>query len=223
MTGVCLVHAAMLTMIWIQAPTANPIEISQPAIAGVIVAPANTSQPQPAKPKEPAKPQHTSTPQPKPKLQHKPTLPYKPKPKVNSEIKPLPRVENPIATPPKPIATPISTTTASTSAMPSAPEGKQADIPVQAPRVDASHLKNPAPQYPTLSRRLREQGRVLLELLILADGTIGEIRVKTSSGFARLDQAALSVVKHWRYVPANRRGEAIPFRYLQPIEFSLAN
>lgn len=91
------------------------------------------------------------------------------------------------------------------------------------PRIDASHLNNPAPPYPPVSRRLREEGKVLLEVYILSDGTVGEIRLKTSSGYPRLDKSALEAVQHWRYVPAKRGGEPIPYWYVQPIVFSLRN
>ncbi|MFO7640677.1 MAG: energy transducer TonB [Candidatus Competibacteraceae bacterium] len=57
------------------------------------------------------------------------------------------------------------------------------------PRVDASHLNNPAPVYPAPSRRLREEGRVLLDVYILPDGSVGQIRLRASSGFRRLDQS----------------------------------
>lgn len=89
------------------------------------------------------------------------------------------------------------------------------------PRIDASQLDNPAPSYPSRSRQLREQGRVLLDVYILPDGTVGEIRLRESSGFPRLDRAALEAVRGWRYVPARRGGEAIPYWYVQPINFTL--
>lgn len=63
---------------------------------------------------------------------------------------------------------------------------------------------------------------MLLEMLVLPDGSVAELRVKTSSGFERLDQAALDAVKSWRFLPARRGGEAIAYRYVQPIAFSLA-
>jgi protein TonB len=89
------------------------------------------------------------------------------------------------------------------------------------PRSDASGLNNPNPTYPAMSRRLAEQGKVLLEVLILANGTVGEIKLKQSSGFKRLDDAALQTVKQWRFQPAKRGNQAIDYWYIQPISFSL--
>jgi protein TonB len=60
---------------------------------------------------------------------------------------------------------------------------------------------------------------VLLDVYILADGTIGEIRLRQSSGYPRLDRAALEAVRHWRYLPARRGNQPIPYWYVQPIEF----
>lgn len=91
------------------------------------------------------------------------------------------------------------------------------------PRSDAAHLNNPAPVYPVVSRRLREQGRVLMDVYILPDGSVGEIKLKRSSGSARLDQAALDAVRQWRYLPARRGNEPIPYWYVQPLDFTLSS
>ena len=90
------------------------------------------------------------------------------------------------------------------------------------PRVDAGHLNNPAPGYPPVSRRMGEQGQVLLDVLILADGSVGELKVKKTSGFRRLDSAALDAVERWRYQPARRGNTPIAYWYVQPIVFALA-
>ena len=90
------------------------------------------------------------------------------------------------------------------------------------PRVDAIRQNsNIAPVYPRVSLRRKEQGRVILEVLILKDGTVGEIRIKQSSGYPRLDQAALKAVKRWQYIPAQQGGDQIDYWYQQPIMFSI--
>jgi protein TonB len=68
---------------------------------------------------------------------------------------------------------------------------------------------------------LGEQGRVELDVYILADGSVGEIKLKRSSGYSRLDQAAADAVRQWRYQPARRGSEAIAFWYVQPLTFSI--
>lgn len=103
-----------------------------------------------------------------------------------------------------------------------APAPPPAPSPVRPPRVDATQHNNPPPIYPAVARRRGEQGRVVLALLIKADGHVEELDVHTSSGFPRLDQAALNAVRQWRYTPAMRAGVAIDYHYLQPITFTLS-
>lgn len=93
--------------------------------------------------------------------------------------------------------------------------------PVIPPHTDAANLKNPVPAYPGMSRRLREQGRVVLDVHVLADGSVGEVRLRHSSGYTRLDQAAIKAVRVWRYVPARRSDLPISYWYAQPVVFAL--
>lgn len=89
------------------------------------------------------------------------------------------------------------------------------------PRVDAYQHNNPSPKYPKLSKRLREEGTVILQLLITKDGLVREVEIKISSGYQRLDQAAIKAVKQWRYTPAFQGNEMIDYRYEQPVRFSM--
>lgn len=89
------------------------------------------------------------------------------------------------------------------------------------PRFDAAYLQNPPPDYPALSRRLGEEGRTLLRVLISPEGLPRDIQLQASSGFSRLDQAALQTVRRWRFVPAMRGGETFAAWVLVPIRFDL--
>lgn len=92
---------------------------------------------------------------------------------------------------------------------------------VSAPIFNAAYLNNPAPAYPPLLRRAGEQGKVILRVLVNADGHADEVRIQHSSGQAMFDEAALDAVRKWRFVPA-RRGEAVVAEWVQvPIEFRL--
>lgn len=95
-----------------------------------------------------------------------------------------------------------------------------AAIPTQ-PRFDASYLDNPAPTYPGLSRRLREEGQVLLRIFVSADGLPDKIELRQSSGFLRLDSAAQEIVQRWRFIPARLGDERVSAWVLVPISFSL--
>ena len=85
----------------------------------------------------------------------------------------------------------------------------------------AAYLNNPSPLYPRLSRQLREAGVVLLHVLITPEGRSEQIVIHKSSGYERLDQAALQAVQQWRFVPAKRGEEAIAAWVMVPINFQL--
>lgn len=89
------------------------------------------------------------------------------------------------------------------------------------PRFLAAYLNNPAPEYPPLSRKLGEEGRVVLRVLVSPEGRPSQIEVKGGSGSARLDQAAVETVRRWRFVPARLGDEAVSAWVLVPISFHL--
>jgi protein TonB len=92
---------------------------------------------------------------------------------------------------------------------------------VELPSSDAQYLQNPKPTYPAISKRLGEQGKVLVRVLIGADGTAQQAEIRQSSGFDRLDKAALATVLSWRYVPGKRGGVAESMWFNVPINFIL--
>ena len=92
---------------------------------------------------------------------------------------------------------------------------------MELPSSDADYLQNARPAYPALSKRLGEQGKVLVRVLIGVDGTARQAEVQKSSGFDRLDQAALATVQRWRYVPGKRGGVAEAMWFTVPIVFVL--
>ncbi|MBS1228948.1 MAG: Ferric siderophore transport system, periplasmic binding protein TonB [Proteobacteria bacterium] len=101
------------------------------------------------------------------------------------------------------------------------PTGTIAPASVSAPRFDAAYLANPAPAYPSLSRKLGEQGRVVLHVLVDAGGRASRIEIKSSSAWPRLDQSAQDAVARWKFVPARRGDEAVDAWVLVPIVFNL--
>lgn len=92
---------------------------------------------------------------------------------------------------------------------------------VSAARFDADYLRNPAPPYPALSRRLGEQGKVVLRVLVNAQGTADNVELRTSSGSSRLDNAALDTVRRWKFVPARRGETTVQSWVLVPVIFQL--
>lgn len=72
-------------------------------------------------------------------------------------------------------------------------------------RVSGDHY----PEYPAISRRRGEEGQVILDVEVLPSGRAGSVRVASSSGHKRLDEAALRAVKEANFQPAERRGEPV--------------
>jgi protein TonB len=104
---------------------------------------------------------------------------------------------------------------------PPAPAAQPPSPSVSQPRFDADYLSNPAPAYPALSRRLGEEGKVLLRVFVQPDGRPNQIEVKTGSGSPRLDQAAQEAVWRWKFIPARRGDEAVGAWVQVPINFNL--
>lgn len=85
----------------------------------------------------------------------------------------------------------------------------------------AAYLDNPHPAYPAVSRRNRESGVVRLRVQVSAEGRAQEVRIESSSGHRRLDEAALRAVRTWKFVPARRGKESVAAWVIVPIAFRL--
>src|SRR5437870_8142396 len=82
---------------------------------------------------------------------------------------------------------------------------------------------NPLPPYPLVARRLGKEGVVPLEVLVTPDGRAADVRVLRSSGFAPLDDSAVTTVRErWRFIPQRRGGVPVESRVTVPIRFRLA-
>lgn len=120
-----------------------------------------------------------------------------------------------------PAATPVTVPPAPTFSEPVTPVAAPS-VPVQIqPRFDADYLSNPRPPYPGISRRLGEQGRVVLRVQVAVDGLAQSVQLHSSCGYARLDDAALETVRRWKFVPAKLGNEPVAATVLVPIIFSL--
>lgn len=119
--------------------------------------------------------------------------------------------------PPEPVAIDAAPVAAPAPAPVAAPV--LAPPPINPPRFNADYLQNPAPAYPALSRRMGEEGRVMLRVMVEADGLPSKVEIRTSSGFPRLDQAALEAVRKWKFVPARRGDEAVAAAVNVPLDF----
>jgi TonB family protein len=94
--------------------------------------------------------------------------------------------------------------------------------PVTPPLPITSHAVSEA-DYPLDSVKSLEQGAATLRYAILEDGTTGDIQILKSSGFARLDQASIAIVKSkWRFKPATANGRLIRYTRNAEIVFALS-
>jgi protein TonB len=120
-------------------------------------------------------------------------------------------------------ASPAASSVATGATAPSthAPGNANAPPALQQPSSDADYLNNPKPAYPAMSRRLGEQGKVVVHALIDADGVPQKAEILRSSGFERLDRAALETALKWRYVPAKRAGVPEAMWFNVPLHFVL--
>jgi protein TonB len=90
---------------------------------------------------------------------------------------------------------------------------------VQAPSLKES--SGCGPDYPDQSRRLEEVGSVLVKALVVADGVPSQTAVERSSGFERLDKAAIDAVSCFRFTPGSIGGIPRSMWVRVPIRFEL--
>ncbi|MBE5527354.1 hypothetical protein A9J41_00280 [Laribacter hongkongensis] len=216
--GTLLLHGALLLALWqtatsrITAAPAMP-QATQVELLSLDTPPAPTATapaPAPATPQKPAasRAQATTTPS---RPENRPRSPAAP----DTAASPVPAESS---------SSP-HTSAPATSSAPAAPgnqrgttDGSAREAP---PSFTADYLANPAPAYPPLSQELGESGQVRLRVAVDASGAPSQVEIAESSGFTRLDRAALSAVKRWRFVPARRGSEAVAGRVIVPIHFNL--
>ena len=79
-----------------------------------------------------------------------------------------------------------------------------------------------AADYPVESLPAQEMGTTTLRYAILEDGSIGPTEILSSSGSQRLDDAALVLVRRWRFTPAMRDGRPIRVWQRANVVFNLS-
>jgi periplasmic protein TonB len=135
--------------------------------------------------------------------------------------------EAPVFTAPPPPAEPVTAVTdggvaGGASVAPSGGAGGSGSAE-QGARYDVDYLSNPKPPYPMVSRRMGEEGTVLLRVQVSEAGRPLQVLVAQSSGYARLDSAAReTVASSWRFVPGRRGDQAVTSWAVVPIEYSLS-
>lgn len=197
------VVAAEVLMEWV-APAPTPAPEVRPQ-------PVTQPKPSPASPR----PQVKQTP-PAPVPTPAPVLPVVAPISSEPSLVPVAQATPPVAVHPTPSVAPAAATPSAppTQTAPAAPR-------IELPSTQADYLNNPRPAYPPLSKRLGEEGKVVLRVRIEADGRASQAEIHRSSGYERLDQTALQTVLRWRYVPGKRNGVPEAMWFNVPINFVL--
>jgi protein TonB len=159
---------------------------------------------------EAPKEEDNQPPPPPPKFETPP--PFVPPPDISIEI--------PADAPASTAITTVTTTRPVQAPPPAAPPVQKAST---APRSDPRRPLT-QPEYPPSSRRAGEAGTVILQVYVLETGRVGDAKVMTSSGFPRLDEAALREVKRsWRLVPGTENGKPVPMWGQFAVTFKLTD
>ena len=180
-------------------PEAAPVMMAAPEPAPAQPMPQPAPKPTPRPRPAPAPKPRPAPPPPRPEASRATALPAAEAPAVAAPaaVEPVAPVAPP-APPPAPVRTGVS--------------------------ISASYAaSNRPPIQPARSLRNNEEGKVVLRVLVQADGSAGDVQVRTSSGFPMLDEAARNAVQTWRFNPATSDGKPVAEWYLVPVIFKLSN
>lgn len=180
-----------------------------PLFVDLIAPPA----PEPARPPEPPAP-----PPPRPLAK----TPPPPAPLIAAAPTPTPTPAAPAFVAPEPPRDPsppepVAVVTEPAPPAPPPPPPPARELPASA----IQYLDPPAPVYPRASRRLGESGLVVVRVFVDADGMPRQLQVAQSSGFVRLDEAALDGVRRARFKPPTENGRPTAGWARIPIPFEL--
>jgi len=199
----------------------------QPQAAPREVMASFITPPSPEKQKTPA----SATPKPKPAAK-KPVIEKKRVERPAPAIRPAPanKPSKAIAEPPPQQPAPASAQLTSGQAAPAAPSTPMSSA-APVPQVTASatpktisgveYIQPPQPEYPPLSRRMREEGKVLLRILVNEKGRPARVDIQKPSGSARLDEAARQAAMRALFKPHLEDGRPVAVFALVPVNFSI--
>lgn len=223
--GVVLTHAALAAVIVAfsrdvpSEPEPQPITVSLVSEAPDTVvtppAPAKVEAPTPPQPRPPTPVARPMQPTPTPPLltSRQPAVPNDMVAPPVTEVKPQPA---PVAAAAAPAPAPVAAPHAPAAEPPRAPAA-----PKVLPSSAVRYLVEPPLAYPRASRELGEQGVVRLKVLVDETGRPRDIEIAKSSGYPRLDQAAVSAMRAARFQPHLEEGVARTVWVLAPLTFNL--
>lgn len=162
----------------------------------------------------------TAPPPPPPPAPAAPKTPPVSRPVLTAPVTPpLIPVQSPIQAAPVDLTSipmpPVAAPVAVVAAPPAPPSTIRADD------LGVRMISGVPPSYPMESRRKREQGTVVLGVTLDVTGRVEALSIVQSSGFDRLDQAALRAVRRWRWQPMLRDGQPVKVKGEVEIPFVL--
>jgi protein TonB len=95
------------------------------------------------------------------------------------------------------------------------------DLATESVSATPRYRTNPKPDYPLPCKRRREEGMVLLNVVVQADGLPAAVWLNRGSGHPLLDQSALAAVRRWTFEPGRAAGQAVSSLVVVPVRFSL--
>jgi periplasmic protein TonB len=209
-----LLHLALIAAVVMGLSGSEKAGTQQPLPISVALLPPPPAPPKPAAPTAAAKP----LPPPPTKRKHRQIRTHH---AAKPSAEPAP-TQKPMA---KSIDTPFEPQPAKTFSTPlPAPQAQAAPAPAArtTASIPASYAAmNPEPPYPKMSQSNSEEGTVMLKVLVQPDGSAGDVRVDTTSGYPLLDKSARTTVQSWRFSPATINGKPIAQWYQVPIQFKL--
>ncbi|MDP3419721.1 MAG: energy transducer TonB [Thiobacillus sp.] len=206
LAAVIALHAVILGLILVAPRTPPAPVLPSPIHVRLIETTAEPPAPVPA----PPPPAVTPPRPPQPARATSPPVAAAPPTAALPTVEPVPALR-----PADPVAPPAASTA------PAPPQPAPPPPPLVQPRFDAAYLDNPRPPYPSVSRRLGEEGEVRLRVQVDPAGLAQQVEIQQGSGYPRLDQAALETVRQWRFVPARQGDQPVAAWVIVPIQVTL--
>jgi protein TonB len=108
------------------------------------------------------------------------------------------------------------------AAPPPAPKPVEKKVVRVPPSTQGRGARITQPEYPPASRRAGEAGTVQLSVFVKENGRAGEVKIVKSSGFPKLDEAAVrEVQRNWRFVPGKEDGKPVDMWHTFAVTFRL--
>jgi protein TonB len=159
-------------------------------------------------------PDEDEPPPPPPEIDTPP--PYVPPPEISIEI--------PVDSGPTTAITNVTSERPVAAPPPAAPKPVEKAVVKTPPSTVGRGARISQPEYPPASRRAGEAGTVTLKVFVLDTGRVGEVQIAKSSGFPKLDEAAVKEVqRNWRLVPGKEDGKPVSMWHTFQVTFKLTD